>query len=464
MDEITIALEKVDFPPAGRVTDDSSILTLQGLVCEPLLRWKSGGRVEPGLLGGWTHTEDARRWRFEIRPGATFHDGKPCTAEDVLALVERVLEAVDGFGMKGSYARYLADARFSIPARGVIALENPEPIADILDILSEWHLARPAAGGAATLGTGRYRVSDVAPPRGCTLERVAATGDGPRRIHLRRVPQAEERLRLLRAGDVDAATNLERCAQRLPFDEALSWQPRTNTLSVIYYLNCFTGLFTSPAARLAVNHAVDVQAIIEDLFHGLAVRGSTVVSPHHLGHAEARTAPIPFDPARARALLADCRTDGELVIRTPEHLPEKALAVSRVVREALAAIGLAARIDVQTDRPEYAREIGRKQIGDMAIFDSSPCSTYRILDDKISSRRRAVWWQGFDDPALEPMIRAANHAVTPDARAAAYGRCLARLNAAPPWLYLFHPVEVMATRPACSGLTLDCRGVVDVAA
>lgn len=463
MEQITVALEKVDFFPANRVTDDTSILTLKNLVFEPLVRWQPGGQVTPGLLGSWTHSEDGRRWRFEIRTGATFHDGKPCTAEDILAYIDGILGAVDTFGMKWSYARYLADARFSIPAASSIALENPEPIADILDIFSEFYIARTAPDGSATLGTGPYRVTQFAAKQSATLERVGA-GDGYRRIVARCMPEADERLAALRAGDVDAAANLERASTRLAFDDAFTWGKQSNTLSVIYYLNCFQGLFTAPEARLAINHAVDVQAIIEEIFHGLAVRSSTIVSPHHLGATSAALQPIAYDRAKAKSLFDRCRFDGELVIRTPEFMPEKAVEVSRVVQDALAAVGLRARLDIQTDRPEYAREVGAKRIGDMAIFDSSPHSSYRILNDKISSVVKAVWWQGHDDAALEAMIRDANRAVLPAARESAYARCLARLNANPPWLYLFHPVDVFAAKPACRGLTLDPKGVLGIPA
>lgn len=69
-----------------------------------------------------------------------------------------------------------------------------------------------------------------------------------------------------------------------------------------------------------------------------------------------------------------------------------------------------------------------------------------------------------DDAALEAMIRAANRAVLPTARENAYARCLARLNANPPWLYLFHPVDVFAAKPACRGLTLDPKGVLGIPA
>ena len=461
MNMLTIALEKVDFLPVGRVTDDTSILTLKTLVFEPLCRWEDGF-VHPALFSTWEHSPDGRRWRFQIRPGAVFHDGKRCTAEDILAYVDAILHAVDTFGMKWSYARYLADARFTIPSSGVLVVENPEPIADILDIFSEFHIAREDASGRAILGTGPYRVTAFTPRESVTLEAMRA-GAGPRRIIATQLADADERLAAIAGGGVDAALNLERASRRLDFDPSLQWGRATNTLSVMYYLNCFKGLFTSPLARRAINHVVDAQLIIDELFHGLGVRSSTIVSPFHLGAAAARVTPIPHDRDKAKALFEQAGAHDELVIRTPEHMPEKAVEISRIVQHALASVGVSARLDIQRDRPEYARQVGRKEIGDLAIFDSSPHSTYRILNDKISSAVRAVWWQGHDDPPLEALIRSANHAVEPADRAAAHGRCLAQLNANPPWLYLFHPIEVFAARPGISGLTLDHKGVLNVA-
>jgi peptide/nickel transport system substrate-binding protein len=159
-------------------------------------------------------------------------------------------------------------------------------------------------------------------------------------------------------------------------------------------------------------------------------------------------------------MLAGMDVPDEIVIRSPLHMPEKALEISQAVQRDLANIGIFARVEVQPDRPEYAREIGRRQIGDMAIFDSSPHSTFRVLNDKISSRVKGLWWQGHDDPVLETLITAARDAVQPVARAAAYGRCLARLNQRPPWLYLVHPIEVMAARHDAPPAWLDAMGVM----
>lgn len=453
-----IALEKIDFLPANRVTDDTSILTLKNLVFEPLLRWQPGGRAAPALFSHWTHSADGRHWRFTIRSGATFHDGVACTAGHVIAFIDGILNSVDMFGMKWSYARYLANATIAASASDTVTVDNPEPLADILDIFSEFYICRQNAAGQAVLGTGPYRVDEFAAGQFARLQ--PGTGDlNPIAAHC--VRDAGERYARLTAGRVDAALNLERMQEAVDFDPRFHWGKAVNTLSVMYYLNCSTGLFTAPEARLAANHAVDKQRLIAEIFQGLGAEASTIVSPFHMGMSRP-IAPIAYDPAAARRLLDKAGGPNTIVLRTPLYMPERAPQISRFVAAALEEIGLSVTIETESDRPEYANQVGRKAIGDMAIFDSSPQSTFRVLDDKISSRNQAVWWQGFDDRKTEEAIAAANAAVGDDDREAAYAVCLRHLNANPPWLYLFHPIDIFASRPGIAGLGIDHKGILTI--
>jgi peptide/nickel transport system substrate-binding protein len=181
-----------------------------------------------------------------------------------------------------------------------------------------------------------------------------------------------------------------------------------------------------------------------------------------MGARAAGLAPIAHDPDRAKRLFDAVGLDGPVHLRTPMTLPEKAREVTQAVADSLARIGVPSVIEEQHDRPEYAREIGRKNTGDVAIFDSSPHSTFRVLNDKISCRAQGVWWQGYEDEQAEALIAAANRAVGDEAREAAYGAVLRRLHANPPWLYLFHPVEVFAARPGAGRFALDGTGILRV--
>jgi peptide/nickel transport system substrate-binding protein len=458
---LRIAAETCRFLPPARVSDSSAILTLQMLVFEPLLRWTDGGRVVPALFSHWDMEDGGRRWTFHIRDGARFHDGVAVEAAHVLATIEGILGSLDLFGMKWSYSRYLAQARITAPTRDTIRVENPEPFADILDVFAEFVLVRADSAGAPILGTGPYRVTDFVPDVSAELQRVAAI-PGPERITFLAIPGHEARIEALVAGAADVGMQLEREAQDAREAAALEWGRGLNGLSVMHYLNCTEGAFTHPAARLAINLAVDREAIVRDLFHGLGVLSATVVSPLHLGARAAGLAPIPHDPVRATRLFEEASVTGPLLLRTPRTLPERALDITRAVAADLARCGVAARIEIEEDRPDYARQVGAKRIGDVAIFDSSPRSTFRVLDDKVSSVNKAVWWQGYHDEEAQRLIAAANRTIGDEAREVAYGAVLRRLHAAPPWLYLFHPVEVFAWRPGAGRFSLEGTGILRI--
>ena len=78
------------------------------------------------------------------------------------------------------------------------------------------------------------------------------------------------------------------------------WQEQAVTMSVMSYMNGRTGAFTDPLARLAANLAIDRSALVKNVMGGLGMPAATIVSPWHMGFAEARISAMPFDPAEQR--------------------------------------------------------------------------------------------------------------------------------------------------------------------
>ncbi|OHE93854.1 hypothetical protein CORC01_10875 [Colletotrichum orchidophilum] len=450
---LRLSLENVDFRLPTQVTDDNSVTALKSLVFEPLLRWQPHGRVEPGLFDRWEHSPDARVWHFHIRDDAYFHDDEPCQAKHIVSYINGLLDSRDYFGMRWSYSRYFAQTKFYAVDDRTVKVVNAEPFADIEGVFCEFWPSRIDANGKPVLGTGPFRVVEFERDEGngrAILQRLNPTRHGsPHTIIATMQPNAAERLRLLRTGEVDAALNLERVddLDLLDFGSTLQWGRVTSTLSAIYYLNCTGGIFTSPGARLAVNLALDNEALVEKVYHGFAKPSATIVSPFHLGFPESKLQPIPYDPARARELLKDFDKSTPLVLRTPVYMPEHAEKISKFVASSLKAVGFDVEIRVETNRPEYARQIGlRKEIGSLALFDSTPNSTFRVLDDKISSSSHATWWLGYHDDEVQRLFHEARGKIDYNDRAAAYAETLQRLQENPPWLYIGHPDVVWATR------------------
>lgn len=474
---LRIALENVDFRLPTQVTDDNSVLALKSLVFEPLITWRPHGEFKPGLFASWTASPDARIWSFHIREGATYHDGLPCKADGIVDYIKCFLDSTDYFGMKWSYARYFATTAFSAADERTVRVESVSPFADLPQIFNDFWSCRIDNDGKPILGTGPYRVADFSRQDGrghAVLELIDASTNShlPTIITAIHEPSASKRLALLRDGSVDLALNLERTSDLslLDFQPPLLWGRQTSTLSVIYYLNNFTGLFAHPSARLAANLAISKTDLIQDVYHGLATPAATVVSPFHLGFREANLSPIPYDAALARSLLSslnlsdlpeDQKVPTSITLRTPTYMPEHAEKISAFVASSLEAVAFPPiEVKVEYNRPEYARSIGlNKDLGDLALFDSTPNTTFRVLDDKVSQRKseEKTWWMGYRDEEFERLFHDARNLgadvqVADDkggngqGRADLYAKCLKRLQENPPWIYVAHPDVVWAAR------------------
>ena len=58
-------------------------LNVAANIFDTLVRMDPDSRIEPALAESWKLI-DARTWEFKLRAGATFHDGSPVTADDVI--------------------------------------------------------------------------------------------------------------------------------------------------------------------------------------------------------------------------------------------------------------------------------------------------------------------------------------------------------------------------------------------
>lgn len=65
-------------PPLAATADDRAVVDA---VFDSLTAWDDAGRPIPAAAVTWDAQADATRWTFRLRPGASFHDGTPVTAE-----------------------------------------------------------------------------------------------------------------------------------------------------------------------------------------------------------------------------------------------------------------------------------------------------------------------------------------------------------------------------------------------
>ena len=62
---------------------------INSLVYDTLIQRDKALKLEPGLAVSWQQVNPTT-WRFKLRPGVTFHDGTPFTADDVVFCYEQI--------------------------------------------------------------------------------------------------------------------------------------------------------------------------------------------------------------------------------------------------------------------------------------------------------------------------------------------------------------------------------------
>ncbi len=112
----------------------------------------------PELAESWDSTPDAKTWRFKLRKGVEFHNGKPLTVEDVVFS----LNHHRGEKSKSAAKAYLKDIeRIKTDGKYEIVFELAGGSADFPFILGDYHLTIGPAGTSGQewekgVGTGGY--------------------------------------------------------------------------------------------------------------------------------------------------------------------------------------------------------------------------------------------------------------------------------------------------------------------
>lgn len=426
-------------------SDDRSRLSILSSLVEPLVRRAPGGLYAPQLAARWTLSEDARSWTFALREGVTFHDGARLEAGDVVASLARVRdEKVGGeLGTQGVYQSYLVGSVIEALDATTVRLATPEPMADLLDLLVELPILPRSGPAGGRIGTGPYRLIEAGASAVVTEAYDGYWGRRPvaRRLHWHGQADPAERVRALLAGEADLISGVPVEFHQL-IEEAREVELVSATSSVCSTFMC--NLDAGPCAdrhvRQALNYALDVPAIIDGVMAGSAELLTGPFTSLHLGFDPA-VAAYPFDPQRARALLADAgyRDGLALTFDIPSVLPDEAPRLAGLMTEQYAEVGIDLEVIEHADRPAYAEMIRAGEMHDACCFDSSPLSTYRLLREKFHGGVRGPWWLGYRNAEVDDLIERAQATADSDERQRRYRRIHRLVRDDAPWVFLYSP-------------------------
>jgi len=313
-------------------------------------------RIVPCLAEsyGW---RDPKTIEFKLRKGVRFHNGEPFDAravrfsmnllKDNASFVSRYL---DGFDEVKETDKYTIRFTTSVPDPTAL-----EVITNTLFIYPPDYYRKVGKEGFERhpIGTGPYRFGSST---GSSETRFEANPDyfgGPKgraRIpHLKAVRADEELLQLesIISGQVDLVRSTSFYQEQIPFLKHSS-KVAVKTVPILRtYFLCMDTMgrsgvtfFKNKQVRIAVNHAINKERIIQQAYNGYAERADSVTSPLHFGH-EQDVARYPYDPAKAKRLLAEAGYPNGFTVDFFAGVNESA---AEVIARDLKAVGIQTRL------------------------------------------------------------------------------------------------------------------------
>lgn len=407
--------------------------------------------------------EGGKLLRFTLKPGIRWWDGKELTAEDVEFTYRLMVDPKTPTAYAENYKHV---KEFKVTGKYTFEVRYDEVLARSLSSWAMDILPRHALEGQdlltttfirEPLGAGPFKLASWEAGRSITL--VANPDYFEGRPHLdamvyRVIPDQSTMFLELKAGNLDLS---ELTPQQYAFQTSgAEWEKNFRKYSYLAsgytYLgyNLQSPLFRDKAVRQALAYAVDKQEIVKGVLLGLGQAAEGPYKPGTWAYDE-NLKPWPFDPAKARAMLAelgwkDTDKDGVLdkdgkpfafTILTNQGNEQRAKAAT-IIQSRLKDIGV--KVDIRA--VEWAAFI--KEFVHKGRFDALLLA-WNIIPDPDAY---TVWhssqagpgqlnFVGYKNSEVDELLDKARHSLDPAVRKPLYDRFQEILQDEQPYLFLY---------------------------
>lgn len=258
----------------------------------------------------------ATTWQFTLREGATWHDGKPVTAEDVVFTFDRILDPETTTLTQGFFVSWLKEVK-KVDAKTVeLVLKFPfpdgAPRLTLAKIMPKHVYGEPGGWEKATTGTaigsGPYRMTAHNPKSNTTFA-AFDTYNGPRKAAFKKmnwltIVDAAPRVAKISGGSADS-----QIADNIPYaniaqleKDGLEVRSGAGMNHLFLLFNTAHKPFDDIRVRQALHYAIDTEKMIEAALRGHGKAASSFLNEENPTYREAGTV-YGYDPAKARRLL-----------------------------------------------------------------------------------------------------------------------------------------------------------------
>lgn len=397
------------------------------MLFETLYKFDREGNLVPGLAEAVEVSEDGKTYTFTLREGVTFHNGEEMTSADAVFSMNRMLDPETKSTRRPYFAELVQGVEAPDERTFAINIQNPDgaflnKVAGFLYILPKDYIESHSSTtefSSHPVGTGPYEFVSQEIGQSVELRRFEDYwGEKPEMVHLkyRVIPEDSSRVNALLTGEVDFIDTVP-AAQVATLeanpDIVVQNVPIASPLHVRIYSNQPDRPESKREVRQALNYAIDKQAIIESVMHGIGEPMHGYISRYYpYGHSE-DLQPYEYDPEKARELLEQAGyPDG---FKTSiYHYP----SMSKEVVEALVAFWSQIGVDAEIKSLDYAgwsRLNNNHQSGPMTIMQFSN-AMYDPIHPISGGFTKAGTWSDYYNPEVEELVAEVETTVDLDRR------------------------------------------------
>jgi peptide/nickel transport system substrate-binding protein len=472
------------------ITSDSASHEIGGLIYANLIRTDKELRPEGELAERWDISKDEMTLTFHMRNGVKWHDGEDVTAEDVDFTFRYMIDpkTPTAYGEPFRQVR-----RAEVVDRYTYRVTYEKPYAPALLSWGLWilprHILEPAWKAGVDLrttrqnrfpvGSGPYRFGEWKTGEKIVVEANPDYFEGRpylRRVVYRIIPDQSTIFLELKARNIDLASLTPiQYRRQTEFPAFLKAFHRYQYLSNSYaYLgfNLLDARFQDKRVRQAMAHAINKQEIIEGVLLGL---GRPAVGPYKPGtwwyKDDVKT--FPFDPERAKALLAEAgwrraRADGILekdgkpfsfTIRTNQGNAVRQ-QTAEIIQRRLRAVGIDAKIHI-VEWAAFINTFIRKKDFEAIILGwglGLDPDQYEIWHSSQTGPEE-LNHISYKNPKVDELLEAGRRTFNQEKRTAIYGEMQEVLAEDQPVIFLYVPdalpvvsARVRGIEPAPAGI------------
>jgi peptide/nickel transport system substrate-binding protein len=379
-DTVTITQSQMDSgldPQDHRETPTDNIV-LQAY--EGLLTRDAEGTITTELASDYERIEPGRV-RFTIREGPTFHNGDPLTPEDVAFSVNRIVNDDVG-GLVSPQSDQLAGVTGAQVVDGERAVDvmsdGINPIVFALfasygDMMQKsWVQNNDGAYINTHMnGTGPFRLANYQEGVQVVYERAPDYWGEPASaagLTIQAAGESSTRVNQLLGGEADLAVNVPpQDVNRVRNADSAAISPVPSTRVVFNAMRYDLEPFSSPEFRQAMNYAIDIESIVENVLSGFADATGQPTLEGFTGF-NSNVEPYPQNVERAERLVEESGFAGEqLTLHTPVGRYLKDVEIAQAVANQIDQLG---NVSCEVRQREFSALAGEVTTGN--IEDKPP--------------------------------------------------------------------------------------------